>query len=180
MRKQIFVGLGLALSLAGAAAAQQPADSVRHRGDHGGKMEGRRGGPGGGPMGLLFKDITLTDAQKTQFKQLREANRQQFEATRDARKKDFEQVRALREKGDTAGARALMQKNRLAMQQQREQELAKIRTFLTADQRVQFDKNVAELKQREAQRGERFGREGGRGRRGGRSGEHGKPGESVR
>jgi len=178
MRKQFVAGLGLALSLAAVAGAQQPADSAHHgRGDRGGKFEGRRGGPGGGPMGFLFKDITLTDAQKAQFKTLREADRTQFESTRDARKKDFEQVRALRQKGDTAGARALMEKNRQTMQVQRDQQLAKVRNLLTAEQRVQFDKNVAELKQREAQRGERFGREGGRGR-GRRGGQDGKPGES--
>jgi len=181
MRKQIIAGLGLALSLAAVAGAQQPADSARHgRGERRGEFDGRRGGPGGGPMGFVFKDITLTDAQKAQLKQLRESNRTQSEATRDARKKDFEQVRALRQKGDTAGARALMQKNFQARQQQRDQELAKVRNILTAEQRVQFDKNVAEMKQREAQRGEEFGRRGGRGRRGGpeREGASGKPGES--
>ena len=180
MRKQIFTGLGLALALAAVAGAQQPADSAHHRrGERGGQFEGRHRGPGG-PMGLLFKDITLTDAQKAQLKTLREADRSQFQATRDARKKDFEQVRALRQKGDTAGVRALVEKNRQAMQVQRDQQIAKIRNVLTAEQRVQFDKNVAELKQRAAQRGERFGREGGRGRRGGPDGQgrSGKPGES--
>jgi protein CpxP len=178
MRKPIIAGLGLAFSLAAVAGAQQPADSAHHgRRQHGGQMEGRRAGRGG-PMGLLFKDITLTDAQKAQLKTLREADRKQFAATRDARKKDFEQIRALRQKGDTAGARALMQKNRQAMEQQREQGLAQIRNVLTAEQRVQFDKNIAELKQRAAQRGERFDRKGGRGRRGGPAGQgaSGKPG----
>ncbi|HMC56477.1 MAG TPA: Spy/CpxP family protein refolding chaperone [Gemmatimonadaceae bacterium] len=175
MRKQFVAGLGLALSLAVVAGAQQPADSAhRERGDRGGKFEGRRGGPGGGPMGFLLKDVNLTDAQKAQLKTMREADRKQFDATRDARKQQFEQARALREKGDTAGARALMEKNRQAMQVQRDQEIGKVRNLLTAEQRVQFDKNVAEMKQRDAQRGARIGREGGRGRRGGRE----KSGES--
>jgi len=158
MRKSVFMGLGLALSLAGVAAAQQPADSAHARRERGGQWEGRRGP--GGPMGLLFKDISLSDAQKTQVKQLRDAQRTKFEANRDAMKKQFDQARALREKGDTVGARAIMDKNRAAMQQARDQEFASIRNILTADQRTQFDKNVADLKQREAQRG--FGR--GRGR----------------
>ena len=182
MRKQILAGLGLALSLAAIAGAQQPADSARHgRGERGGQFEGRRGGPGGGPMGFVLKDITLTDAQKAQLKTLREADRKQMDANRDSWQKDREQMRALREKGDTAGARALMQKNFQAMQQKREQNLAQIRNILTADQRVQFDKNVAEMKQREAQRGERFGKRGGRGRRGGPDGQgaSGKPGSSL-
>src|SRR3954470_23475911 len=112
MRKQFVAGLGLALSLAAVAGAQQPADSAHHgRGDRGGKFEGRRGGPGAGPMGFLFKDVNLTDAQKAQLKTMREADRKQFDATRDARKQQFDQARALRQKGDTAGARALMDKN---------------------------------------------------------------------
>src|SRR6185503_12581011 len=172
MRKSIIMGLGLALSLAGAAVAQQQApDSARHgrggdhRGGPGGRFEGR-----GGPGGQLFKDINLTDAQKAQVKQLREANRSKMDANRDAMKKQFDEARAARQRGDTAAARAIMQRNRQAMEAARAQDVAAIRNILTADQRVQFDKNVAELKQREAQRGDRFGEKGKGGRRGGRPG----------
>ena len=165
MRKSFVVGLGLALSLAGAAAAQQQApDSVRRDhsgGDHrgpgrpDGRFEGR-----GGPGGFLLKDISLTDAQKTQVKQLREANRGKMDANRDAMKKQFDEARAARERGDTTAARAIMQRNRQAMEAARAQDIAAIRNILTADQRVQFDKNVVEMKKHEAQRGERFGRKG--------------------
>lgn len=173
MRKSILMGLGLAVSLAGAVAAQQPSDSAhaRHRGEAG-EWRGR-GGPGGPMVGLLFKDITLTDAQKTQLKQMREADKAKFEATRDARKKEFEQVRAAREKGDTAAVRAFMTKNRQLMEQRRDQEFAAIRNVLTADQRVQFDKNVTELKAHAAERG--FDRGGHRGGPGGER--RGKPGD---
>lgn len=164
MRKNVLMGLGLAISLASAVAAQQPSDSAhaRHRGE-GGEMRGR--GPGGA-RGLLFKDIKLTDAQKAQLKQLHETQKSQFEATRDARKKEWEQMRAAREKGDTVAARAIMDKNRQLMEQRRTQDLAAIRNILTADQRVQFDKNVAELQARVSEHG--FGRGG---RRGGPEGE---------
>jgi Spy/CpxP family protein refolding chaperone len=166
MRKSIIMGLGLALSLAGAAAAQQQApDSARRNrgGDHRG--EGR-----GGPGGFLLKDISLTDAQKAQVKQLHEANRAKMDANRDAMKKQFDEARAARQRGDTTAARAIMQRNRQAMEAARAQDVAAIRNILTADQRVQFDKNVAEMKQREAQRGDRFGDKGKGGRRGGRPG----------
>lgn len=59
-----------------------------------------------------------------------------------------------------------MQRNRQVMEQAREQHIAAVRNILTAEQRVQFDKNVAEMKQRQAKRGERFGRKGERGPRG--------------
>lgn len=175
MRKTVIMGLGLALSLAGAAAAQQQApDSARRDrgGDHrgpggpGGRFEGR-----GGPRGLLLKDITLSDAQKAQVKTLRESQRATMHANRDAMKQQFDEARAARERGDTTAARAIMQRNRQAMEAARAQEIAALRNILTADQRVQFDRNVAELKQREAQRGEHFGEKGKGGRRGGRPGE---------
>lgn len=180
MRKSIIMGLGLALSLASVAAAQQTApssDSARrdHGGDHGGDRRGH-GGPGGrfeghgGVGGFLFKGITLTDAQKTEIKQLRESQRATTHANRDAMKKQFDEARAARGRGDTTAARAIMQRNRQAMEAARTQEIAAIRNILTAEQRVQFDKNVAEAKQHEAERGERFGEKGKGGRRGGRPG----------
>jgi protein CpxP len=171
MRKTIVVGLGLALSLAGTVAAQQPADSGRAKvegrrgpGGAGGRFEGRRG-PGDG---FLFREITLTDAQKAQLKQLRESERTAMDAKRDEKRKQFDEVRAARQRGDTAAARAIMQRNRQAMEQDRERHIVAVRNILTAEQRVQFDKNVAEMKQRQAQRGERFGPKRQRGERGGR------------
>ena len=62
---------------------------------------------------------------------------------------------------------------RTQMEQRREQQFAAIRTMLTADQRKQFDANVAEMKQRQAQRGERDGGRNFGGRRGEASGRAG-------
>ena len=149
MRKNILMALGLAVSLAGVAVAQQPgADAPRrergedHRGQ-GGKFEGR-----GGPGEFLLKDITLSDAQKAQDKQLHESQKAKMEANHDAMKKQFDEARAARQRGDTTAAKAIMQRNRQAMEQDREQQIAALRNILTPDQRVQFDKNVATLKQR--------------------------------
>jgi Spy/CpxP family protein refolding chaperone len=168
MRKSIIMGLGLALSLAGVAAAQQPGTDAPRR-DRGEDQRGPRGTFGrGGPQGLLLKDITLTDAQKAQLKELRKSQHDKMDANREQMKKQFEDARAARERGDTTAARAIMERNRQAMEQARTQEFAAIRNILTADQRLQFDKNVAELKQREAQRGQRVGQKGQRGPRDGR------------
>ena len=168
MRKNIFMALGLAASLAGVAAAQQPSTEPPRREDHrgSGKFEGRDGGP----RGLLFKDITLTDAQKTQLQTLRKAQRDKFEANRDQMKKQFEELRAARQRGDTVAVKAIRERNRVALEQARTQEFAAIRNVLTPEQRVQFDKNVAELKQREQERAKQFGE------RGPRKGFRGRPG----
>jgi protein CpxP len=160
MRKTILTVLGLAVSLASVAAAQQPRGDAprRDRGQEqrgpGGRFEGR-GGPGG-PRGLLLKDITLSDAQKAQLKQLHESRRETMKAGREQKREQVEQLRAARERGDTAAVRATMERNRQVMEQARAQELAAIRNILTAEQRVQFDKNVTEMKAREAERAQRF------------------------
>lgn len=169
MRTSILMGLGLALSVAGTAIAQQaPQDGQRPpRGERGVPVDGRRQG---GPDGLLLKDITLTEGQRTQIAQLRKTQRDQMEGKRAEGQKQRETMRAARERGDTAAIRQAMQQRRQVMQQERTQHIAAIRNLLTAEQRVQFDRNVAELKAREAQRAERGPGMGPRGK-GGRGGD---------
>jgi len=172
MRKSVIMGLGglgLALSLAGVAAAQQPTDSPRR--DRGEEQRGP-GGRFGRGEGLLLKDITLTDAQKAQIKELRKSQHDKMDANREQMKKQWDEARAARQRGDTVAARSIMERNRQAMEQGRAQEVAAIRNILTADQRVQFDKNVAAMKQRQAERAQGVGQNGQRGR-GGRPGSQG-------
>jgi Spy/CpxP family protein refolding chaperone len=165
MRKSILMGLGLALSVAGTAIAQQAPQAGERpaRGERGGQMDGRRQG---GPDGLLLKDITLTEGQRTQIAQLRKTQRDQMEARREQGEKQRETLRTARERGDTAAVRQAMQQRRQVMEQERTQHVAAIRNLLTAEQRVQFDKNVAELKAREARRAERGEGMGPRGKAG--------------
>jgi Spy/CpxP family protein refolding chaperone len=167
MRKSVLMGLGLALSLAGTVAAQQGQEGQRPRGERGGKVEGRRG-----PDGLLLKDIVLTEGQRTQIAQLNKTQRVKMDSGRAKGRGQFEDVRAARERGDTAAVRRAMQQRRQVMEQERTQHIAAIRNILTVQQRVQFDKNVAELKQRQADRAQRGegpgpGRRGGKGQKGG-------------
>ena len=172
MRTSILAGFGLLLSLAGVAAAQQPHDGQHGRrgGDHAGQS-GRRVG---GPDGLLLKDITLTDGQRAQIAQLRKTQREKMQANRDRNRAHFDELRAARQRGDTGAVRKAFAAHRVAMQQEREQHIAAVRSLLTAEQRVQFDQNVAELKAREARRAERGpGAKGERGPRGERRGMRG-------
>ena len=151
-RHTLALGLGLALSIAGSQfAGAQSTDAGRPKAGHqegrgrGGRDGDRRGGPGG----FLLRGITLSDAQKAQLQKLQEQDRAH--------------LLALREKGDTAAVRARMTALRTQMDQERDRRSAAIRNILTAEQRVAFDKYVAEAKQREAARGERgkgFGRRG--------------------
>lgn len=155
MRKTVLaLGLGAAIAglstVASAQNAQRPDSAHRH-----GRFEQgqgpRRGGFG---PGALLKGITLTDAQKTQLKALRpQGGRDSVDRT--VQRATMEKIREARQRGDTVTAKALMQEARVKMQREQEQHVAQIRRILTADQQKQFDANVAEMKQRMAQRGDK-------------------------
>src|SRR5213076_2889770 len=143
MRKTLM-GATLALVLTASLAMAQ-------RG--GGPPGPGRGGPGGrgGPPPvdlILLNGITLSDAQKTQLDALHEQHRSAMDAQREAGRELFDQIRAARQSGDTATANRLMRQQRAKMDEQRDQEIAALRALLTADQQVQFDKNLAAFKER--------------------------------
>jgi protein CpxP len=165
------MGLGLALTVgaAGAVVAQSShPDTTRpersDRREQGDRGMRRRGGPGG----ALLRGITLTDAQKTQLETLRKAQRDEMEKNRDQFRAAMKEAREAREKGDTATARSKMTALRTQMTQQRERQVAALRSILTAEQQKQFDANVAAWKERAERggRGERGTHEG-HGARGG-------------
>jgi protein CpxP len=166
MRKSVLMGFGLMAMLAGTAAAQQArpdkARGARTDSANAGRFEKR----GGGPDGFLLRGIALTDAQKGQLKGLRTAERDRMQVARATAKKQGGDVREARQRGDTAAARAAVQRNRQTMALARDQHVAAVRNILTAEQRIQFDKNVAELKQRQLDRADQAprGKKVGRGR----------------
>ena len=158
MKKSILIGLGLAVSVASTAIAQ---DNGRDKGkdkqrgergkDRGAQFEGRGGR--GGPDGLLLKGITLTEGQRTQIAQLRKTQREQLDTKRNESMGDLTKLREAHARGDTAAIRVAKEQRRAVMEQERQQNIAASRNILTADQRVQFDRNVAAMKAREAERG---------------------------
>ena len=149
MRKILIVtGLGLALSLGGGsvASAQGAARPQRAQQD----SSFRRGGLGGG---MLLKGIALTADQKAKVTAIRERQRAAFTAQRKA---NGAQARPNRQRGDTTGFGA----RRAEFAKQREAQVNEMRSILTSEQRVQFDKNVAEMKAHRAENGGRFGGRG--------------------
>ncbi|HYS69553.1 MAG TPA: hypothetical protein VEM14_04880 [Gemmatimonadaceae bacterium] len=99
-----------------------------------GQGEGRRGG---GMGSWLLKDITLTDAQKAQVKTIRD--------------KYVPQQMELRKQAQAVGGPP-DEATRTKMMDLQNKQSAEIRAILTADQQVQFDKNLAEVKERMAAR----------------------------
>jgi Spy/CpxP family protein refolding chaperone len=94
-----------------------------------GQGEARRGG---GMGGMLLKDITLTDAQKAQVKTIRD--------------KYVPQQMELRKSAQATGS--MDEATRTKMMDLQTKQSAEIREVLTADQRTQFDKNLADMKAR--------------------------------
>ncbi len=142
MRKLSFIA-ALAVSLAGAEAvhAQAPRDSTAHRwGGRGGRV-----GPGTMEHALL-KNITLSDAQKSQLAQLQKSERSSMQADAKSGRADFDAIRKARQSGDTVTANRLMQEQRARMEQRFTAHTAAVRAMLTPDQQTQLDANVAELK----------------------------------
>lgn len=144
MRK-IALLVALAATLGAGVAQAQTGGPPMGRG-------GRGRGPGGpGSAGMLLRGITLTEAQKAVVDTLREHDRAAMEQNREQNQALFEQIRAARESGDTATANRLMRDQQTKMDAQRDKQAAAIRAILTTEQQAQFDKNLAEMKEREAQ-----------------------------
>lgn len=98
-----------------------------------GQGDGRHGG---GMGGWLLKDINLTDAQKDQVKTIRE--------------KYLPQQMELRKAAQATGS--VDDATRAKMADLQQKQAAEIRAILTADQQVVFDKNLAAMKEKMAER----------------------------
>ena len=157
MKKVAMVAAAFAaLAAAGVAQAQGTGAPAQHR--HGAEGRGSMGmGPGGrgGMMmeQMLFKGITLTDAQKAKLDTVHQQMRTAMQAQRGQGRPDFSAIREAREKGDTATANKLMAEQRAKMTAQQDAHMATIRTILTPDQQKQFDANVAEMKKHQGEWG---------------------------
>ena len=134
MKQRMNWALAGALAL-GAACAQKPATAqtttpspqVSTQQD-GGERRGRRGGD---RSQALFNGITLTADQQTQVQAIRERHRSEMQALNPRENPD----------------------DRTKMMQNMQTQMAEIRAVLTPDQQTQFDKNVAEMRDRMQQRG---------------------------
>ena len=92
---------------------------------------------GEGMGGMLLKDINLTDAQKAQVKTIRE--------------KYVPQLQELRKASQATGGPP-DEATRTKMMDIQTKQTTEIRAILTADQQATFDKNLAEMKARMANR----------------------------
>ena len=145
MRKTMMAtALGLTLSFGAVGVASAQATQQPQQREH--AERGWRKGPGE----RLLKGITLSTEQKAKLKEMRKG--EQNNSSREQFRKAMADVRAARQRGDTAAAKAQMQTLRAQMRQAQEQRMAAIRSVLTPDQQKTFDANLAQWKERVAQR----------------------------
>ena len=165
--------LALSVGAASLAAAQSTtvtppnasAGAHAHRAERGpGRRIGRR----------LFNGIDLTADQRQRIQKVHESYRQQWQRLREQMRPAMQEARAARQRGDTAAARAAF-----ARTADERQQLAALtdrvrvdaRAALDPEHRTQFDANVARMKERLANRVDRWQdgrggrREGGKAKR---------------
>ena len=169
MRKTRVLALVVAslVSTASFAGAQAPAAGAQtDRQAMGRGIEGRRGGERGGAL----RGISLSDAEKAKMKEIRAKYSAEGKTLRESMKPAMQEARALRQKGDTAGLRALWEKNKTnrdQMQALQARQQAEIRSALSPENQTRFDANVQEQAKRRAE----WAKNGKRGKHGGKHGE---------
>ncbi len=160
LKNKFFSALTMAFALVAFstfASAQETtktdSDNTQKREWRKGKRDGmgkgfRRGGKGGGMMMRGFRDLNLTDAQKTQIRTIMEANRPDQTA--------FEEMKTLRQ-AKRDGSLTAEQKERLKTLRQQSREKgqavqAQILAVLTPEQLQQLEAKKAEMKQKREER----------------------------
>ena len=159
-----LLSLGAVLTIGALSAAAQPPAGGTPRAPRAGQDQR----PARNPVNGLLKDITLTDAQQTRVRELRqqfaEQRRQLIGDRKGTRPQGDRQAQQRPDSATRAAWRAEREAMRGKMQQLMERQVADLRAVLTPAQQSTFDRNVGEMKQRLATRGQ------GRGERGARRG----------
>lgn len=144
---RIRIAAAAAAMLIGAATVVEAQNPAPQRGERGARAH--RGAQG------MMDSLNLTNAQKEQIQAIHAKYRLRFEALRDSTRPNAQAARAARQAGDTAAARAAMERVRAqgtAVAALRQQEQAEVRGVLTADQRARLDAKHAQMRERMAQR----------------------------
>lgn len=167
MRTSHAVALVALAIVSGTQLAQAQSTSPRARQEQraAGKGFDGRGGRGG-----LFRDIALSEIEKSKVKEVHAKYRTESRSLRESLRPAMQEVRTARQKGDTVAAKAAWdrtQQDRESLKALVTRERNEIRSALSAENQRTFDANVQRLQQRRAE-GRRGGKEG-RGRGDGRT-----------
>jgi len=126
-----------------------------------GSLLAHRGGPGGGPGGMMMKHLRgldLSDAQKEQIRGLVDTFQEEHADEFEQMKALHEQARTQRQNGDAEGAKVTMQQAkelRQAMKADHEELRAAILNVLTDEQRTQLEERKEKRKEKCREKGDR-------------------------
>ena len=143
----VVASLVSAASVAGAQSPAAVSQGARHGMGRG--LEGGRGTRGGALRGM-----ELDDAEKLKVKEIHRRYVVEGKALRESFAPAMREARALRQKGDTAGLRALWEKNKPSrdqMQALQVRQQAEIRAALSPENQKLFDANVQKMETRRAE-----------------------------
>jgi Spy/CpxP family protein refolding chaperone len=173
MRKTRVMALVVAalVSTASFAGAQAPAAGAQ-AGRH---AMGRGMGGGRGERVGALRGIKLSDTEKAKVKEVHKKYAAEEKSQREAMKPVMQEARTLRQKGDTAGLRALWDRNKAGrdqMQAFQVRQQADIRAALSPENQKLFDANVQEQAKRRAE----WAKDGNGGKHGGTRGRGAKVG----
>jgi Spy/CpxP family protein refolding chaperone len=177
MRKSLVLAFAVAslVSTASFAGAQAPAAGPQAgRQAMGRGVEGRRGGERGALRGLK-----LSVAEKARVKEIRARQVAENKSLRESLKPAMQEARALRQKGDTAGLRALRDRNKAGrdqLQALQVKQQTEIRAALSPENQKLFDANVQEQAKRRAE----WAKNGKAGKHGGKHGKRGELGGAAK
>jgi Spy/CpxP family protein refolding chaperone len=122
---------------------------------------------GRGHDGGLFRDITLSSAEKAKVKEIHGKYRSETKALHESLRPAMQEARAARQKGDSAAARAVFERTKGDREKLRavmDRERSELRSALTADHQKQFDANVQQVAQKRGEwgmgKGGKFDRDG--------------------
>jgi Spy/CpxP family protein refolding chaperone len=168
MRKSRVIALVVAslVSSASFAQAQSAAPAVQgaRHGMRGG-MQGERG------RGGALRGIKLSDAEKARLKTIHGKYATEGKSLRTSLKPAMQEARAARQKGDTAAARAVWDRNKAGRDQLtalRTREQSELRAALSPENQKVYDANVAKQAERRAQWAKNGGRKSAKGEHKGR------------
>ena len=158
--RALFLGTALTLGAAvlSAQAPAQPRRGAQQQTTARGDRMGRDGSAraDGGARAMVFRGITLTEAQRTRVREVQQRYAEQRRQLAGRTRPDSA-ARADRQRPDSAAraaTRTEREARRTRMQQLSDRQFADLRAVLEPSQQATFDRNVSELKQRMAQRGE--------------------------
>jgi hypothetical protein len=166
--RSTLAAAALVLGSAVVASAQQPTQAPAQRAQQrAARAEGHRGRAvrPGALRHRLFKGIQLTDAEKTNVKNVQQKYASQMKAIREQLKPQLQAARQARQKGDTAALKAMWQKSSAQREQIKtllESERNDLRAALTPEHQAAFDANVKQLEQHVADRATRKWKKGGK------------------